>query len=74
MGKANLRKFYWKHSWEKVPDWDCLFVHRQKGLFLSVCVDDIKLAGKKENMNPTWKVLNKQVDLGEATTFLDRMY
>ena len=26
---------------------ECLFVHREKGLFLSVCVDDIKLAGKK---------------------------
>ena len=28
-------------------------------------VDDIKLAGKKQNINPMWKVLNKEVDLGE---------
>ena len=41
------------------------FVHRQKGLFLSVYVDDIKLAGKKQNIDPMWKVLNKEVDLGE---------
>ena len=27
--------------WEKVPDWDCLFVNREKGLFLSVSVDVI---------------------------------
>ena len=58
-------------SWEKVPNWECLFANREKGLFLSVYVDDIKLAGKKENINPMWKVLNKEVDLGEPTSFLD---
>ena len=63
-----------KHGWEKVPNWECLFVHRQKGLFLSVCVDDIKLAGKKQKLDPMWKLLNKEVDLGEPTSFLDRVY
>ena len=43
-------------------------------LFFSVYVDDIKLAGKKQNINPMWKVLNKEVDLGEPTSFLDRVY
>ena len=28
------------------------FVHRKHGLFLSVYVDDIKMAGKKHNMAP----------------------
>ena len=60
-----------KHGWEKVSNWECLFVHREKGLFLSVYVDDIKLAGKKHNIDPMWKVLNKEVDLGEPTSFLD---
>ena len=41
---------------------ECLFVHREKGLFLSVCVDDIKLAGRKQNINPMWKVLDKEVE------------
>ena len=45
-----------------------------KGLFLSVFVDDIKLAGKKQNLDPTWKLLNKEVDLGEPTSFLDHVY
>ena len=53
---------------------ECLFVHREKGLFLSVYVDDIKLAGKKQNLDPMWKVLNKEVDLGEPTSFLDHVY
>ena len=53
---------------------ECLFVHREKGLFLSVYVDDIKLAGKEQNIDPMWKVLNKEVDLGEPTSFLDHLY
>ena len=37
-------------------------------------VDDIKLAGKKQNLDPMWKVLGKEVDLGEPTSFLDHVY
>ena len=51
-----------------------LIVNREKGLFLSVYLDDIKLAGKKQNLDPMWKVLNKEVDLGEPTSFLDHVY
>ena len=36
-----------------------------------VYVDDIKLAGKKQNLDPMWTVLNKEVDLGEPICFLD---
>ena len=60
-----------KHGWEKVPS-KCSFVHRE--LFLSVYVDGIKLAGKKQNLEPMWKLLNKEVDLGEPTSFLDYAY
>ena len=42
-------------GWETVSNWECLFVHRQQGLFLSENVDDITLAGKKQNMVPMWK-------------------
>ena len=45
-----------------------------KGLFLSVHVDGIKLAGKKQNIDPMWTLLNKEVDLGEPTSFLDHVY
>ena len=37
-------------------------------------VDDIKLAGKKQDIDPMWKVLNKEVDLGDTTSFLDHVY
>ena len=36
-----------------------------------ICVDDIKLAGRKHNIDPMWNVLNKEVDLGDSTSFLD---
>ena len=51
------------HGWEKVPNWECLFVHREEGLFLSVYVDDIEMAGNKQS-----------VDLGEPTSFLGHVY
>ena len=69
--RRQFEKILLQHGWEKVSNWGCLFVHRQKGLVLSVYVDDIKLAGKKQNLDPVWKVLNKEVDLGEPTSFLD---
>ena len=72
--ERQFEKILLKHSWVKVPKWECLFVHHQKGLFLSVYVDDIKLAGKKQNLDPMWKLLNKEVDLGEPTSFLDHVY
>ena len=53
---------------------ECLFVHREKGLFLSVYVDDIKLAGNKQCIDPMWKELNKEVDLEEPTSFLDHVF
>ena len=72
--ERQFEKILLKHGWEKVSNWECLFVHREKGLVSSVHVDDIKLAGKKQNINPMWKVLNKEVDLGEPTSFFDHVY
>ena len=48
-------------GWEKATNWECLFVHRKQGLFLSVFVDDIKMSGKKQNLGPMWKNLMKFV-------------
>ena len=46
--ERQFEKILLKYGWEKVSNWECLFVHREKGLFLSVYVDDIKLTGKKQ--------------------------
>ena len=44
--ERQFEKVLFKYGWEKVPNWECL---------LSVYVDDIKLAGMKQNINSTWK-------------------
>ena len=36
-----------KVGFEKVKSWECLYVHREKQLFLSAYIDDYKMAGKK---------------------------
>ena len=71
--ERQFEKILLKHGWEKIPNWECLFVHREKGLFLSVYVDDMKLAGKKQNLDPMWKLLNKEVDLGASISFLNHV-
>ena len=73
MGKA-----IWESSTRtrlgKVFNWESLFVNREKGLFLSVYVDDVKLASKTGNIEPTWQILMEDVELGEPTSFLDHVY
>ena len=39
-----------------------------------LCVDDIMSAGKQQNIDPMWKVLNKQVHLKTSALFLDHVY
>ena len=53
-------------GFEKIQGWECLFVHRQKQLFLSVYVDDFRMAGKKENLAPMWKILKNDLDLEDS--------
>ena len=61
-GQDSSRNFLLELGWEEVPNWECLFVHREQGLFLSVYVDDIQMAGKKQfiswsrklGMHSTW--------------------
>ena len=67
--ERQFEKILLKYGWEKVSNWECLFVHREKGFFLPVYVDGVRFAGKKRNIDPMWKVINKEFDLGEPTFF-----
>ena len=67
--ERQFEKILLKHGWEKIPNWECLFVHREKGLFLSVYVDDIKLAGKKQNLDLMWKAKQRS-RVGRINIFL----
>ena len=46
-------------GFEKVPQWESLYFHRSKQLLLGVYVDDFHMAGKKENLAPMWKEMDK---------------
>ena len=43
----------WEHGWEKIPKLGVLINKPRNELFFSVHVDDIKLAGNIQNINPT---------------------
>ena len=72
--ERQFEKVLLENGWEKHPNWECLFDNKKKGFFLSVHVDDIKMAGMKQNLDPMRKMLMKEVDLGEPTSFLDHVY
>ena len=74
-GKGNSRKFFWNtvgkefqignaYLWTEKKDYSCLCMWTKKK----------KLTGKKQNIDPMWKVLTKEVDLGEPTSFFDQVY
>ena len=73
---ADAVSAYSQVKMEDAPKWlttrksEC----RKQGLFLSVQVDDIKMAGRKQMLAPVSKKLMKFVDLGEPTSFLDHVY
>ena len=66
-GKGDL-KILLQHGWEKVSKWECLFRHHEKSYFYLCTWMAPKVAGKKHNIDPVWKVLNKEVDLREPTS------
>ena len=73
-GQGNLRKSYWNTVGRRVPTGECLFVHRQKRVILICVCGWHKIGWKEKNIDPMWKLLNKEVDLGEPTSFLDHEY
>ena len=45
-----------KCGFEPVPGWECLHFNRGKQLFFSVYVDDFKMAGKAQNVGPSYRI------------------
>ena len=46
-----------QNGWEKAPTWECLFVHRQRGLLFISVRGRHKIGKKKLNLEPMWKIL-----------------
>ena len=62
-------------GWEKIPNWECMFVHRRQVLFLSVYVDDIKNDWKEaEYGSCVEEIWWKMWILTNPTSFLHQVY
>jgi hypothetical protein len=46
-----------KVGFERIPGWECLFVHWKHQGMLSVYMDDFKVAGNKENIPKAWEAI-----------------
>ena len=68
--ERQFEKILLKHGWEKIPNWECLFVHREKGLFLSVYVDDIKIGWKETKSWSDVETTQQRSRFGRTNIFL----
>ena len=66
-----FEKILLQHGWEKVPNWECLFMHRQKRVILLCVCGRHKIGWKDTEHLSKMEILMKDVDLGEPTSFLD---
>ena len=51
-----------------------MLIRASRERIILICVFEWHQIGWKENIDPMWEVLNNSVDLGEPTSFLDRVY
>ena len=68
-GKDNLRKSNWSTFGRRFPIGNACSYAVKKVILICVC--GWHKIGKKQNIDPMWKVLSKEDDLGEATSFFD---
>ena len=71
--KGNLRKSYWSTVVRRFPIGNA-YSHTVKKDYSYLCMWMTYFFGKKQNIDPMWKLLIKEVDLGEPTSFLDHVY
>ena len=78
-----LAGLFWEKSCQKIildtgfvniPGWECLYENKAKQLFLSVYVDDFKMAGNKDNLAAMWSLLGKSLDLEPSVPFSGNVY
>ena len=80
-----LAGLLWERQFDKIllqRDWEkasrlgmSLFVHREKKGYSYLCMwMTSNWLERSKTLIPMWKVLNKEVDLGEPTSFLDHVY
>ena len=61
-------------GFERVSNWECLYVHRKEKLFSNVYVDDFHLAGNKEAVPNMMERLEERIALEPAEPFDGNSY
>ena len=78
-----LAGLYWeKHcqrallscGFRPVKGWECLYAHTQMRLFLSIYVDDLKMAGAAASIPKMWKMLSEKIQLEPPTPLEEGTY
>ena len=71
-------KFCEKHlfavGFEAAAGFECMYVHKELGLFLSVYVDDFKMAGRAASLLKMWKILGTRMELDPPTPMIGNTY
>ena len=65
--EKHCHKHVYAAGFTKVHGWECLFVHKEMQVFLSIYVDDFRMAGKASNLPIVWKKLQAGLDLDPPT-------
>ena len=61
--ERHCKRALYSLGWEPIQGWECLYKHAEMKLFLSVYVDDFKMAGRKSSLAPMWEKMRKVLDL-----------
>ena len=72
--EKHCQKAIFAAGFVKVQGHECLHVHREKQLFLSVYVDDFKMAGKTSNLSTMWETLGKKIFLDPPVPLQSNVY
>ena len=61
-------------GWELVKGWESLYKHTTSQLFLSVYVDDFKMAGRKSSIKPMWEKIRSVLDIDPPQHITESTY
>jgi hypothetical protein len=72
--EKHCHKHVYAAGFQKVPGWECLFVHKTMTVFLSIYVDDFRMAGQAANLPVMWELLRRGLDLDPPTKSATNTY
>ena len=72
--ERQFEKAFKELGWGKVPNWECLYVHRKQHYSNRSVWMTSKFVGKKQHLALMCRKLMKDVDIEEPTSFLDHVY